>query len=122
MRDNPANGPDSAPVDVEQLREAAGGDEQLLRELVELQLGQITENIGKLEAAIEAGSVDEVRRVTHTTIGGSATCGMTAVVAPLRELERMARAGRLDGATLVLGRVREEFERTRLFLQENLKS
>ncbi|MEO8436119.1 MAG: response regulator [Pyrinomonadaceae bacterium] len=116
-----ATGADSAPVDTERLQESAGGDEQLLLELVEMQLTQMGENIEKLHLAIGASAADEVNRIAHTSVGGSAACGMVALVAPLQELERMAEGGRLAGADLMLDRVRKELERTRVFLKEYLK-
>jgi CheY-like chemotaxis protein len=116
-----STGDTTAPVDTERLQESAGGDEQLLLELVEMQLNQVKENIEKLRSAIEGGAAGEVARIAHTSIGGSATCGMVALVAPLQELERMAKAGELAGADVVLDRMSKELERTGLFLEEYLK-
>jgi PAS domain S-box-containing protein len=121
VRNSSSTGGTTAPVDMERLQESAGGDKQLLLELVEMQLNQVKENIEKLRSAIGDGAAGEVARIAHTSIGGSATCGMVALVAPLQELERMAKEGELTGADVVLGRVSKELERTGLFLEENLK-
>jgi hypothetical protein len=46
---------------------------------------------------------------------------MVALVEPLRALERMGRENQLAGAATVNAQVCQEFERVKLFLQENLE-
>jgi hypothetical protein len=47
---------------------------------------------------------------------------MTAMVAPLRELERMGREKQLSGAVALRAQVCLEFERVKLFLAEHLQT
>jgi two-component system, sensor histidine kinase and response regulator len=89
--------PNNAPVDVKRLVEASGGPEQL-RELIDLYLMQCAELIENLHTAIRSGAAQEVERLAHKCIGSSATCGMTALLPPLRELESLGRSGQLIGA------------------------
>jgi PAS domain S-box-containing protein len=109
-----------SPVDLECLWEASGGDEVEMRELMELYLHQTAEELANLDGAINAGLAMEVKRIAHTCIGGSATCGMRTIIASLRELEQMAGEGQLDGAVHLLEEVKREFDRIKLFLEENL--
>jgi hypothetical protein len=47
---------------------------------------------------------------------------MTAMVSPLRELERMGREKQLFGAAVLSAQVCTEFERVKLFLEEHLQT
>ena len=74
----------SPPVNIEQLDEASIGDEDLRQELIEIYLRQMSESLEKLRTAVKTNSLDEIKRLAHTLVSGSATCGMTAVVPLLR--------------------------------------
>jgi len=105
-----------APVDLERLHEAMGDE---VFEIVDIYLMQMSENLKRLKTAVEAGDAQEVNLVAHNCGGTSANCGMRAVVEPLRALETMARAGSLIGADILCAQVVKEFERTKLFIEEN---
>ena len=110
----------SAPVDMERLCLAMGEEPEEVQELVDLYLEQMEGSLKRLGAAIAVGDSDEVSMIAHNCLGVSANCGMVAVIAPLRELERMAREGLLTGAAQLGAQVDEEFRRVRVFLQEQL--
>ena len=112
---------DSSPVDMVRLLDAAGGDEELMQELVQIYLRQMTEDVEKLDAALAKNAADEVKRIAHTSVGGSATCGMTALVAPMQALECLGSEGQLANAAPLVAHAREELTRTKIFLQERLK-
>ena len=103
-------------VDMDRLTELAGGGDDDLRELVDLYLKQTAEQIEKLDAAIKAGAATEVRRLAHSCVGASATCGMQTLVAPLRELELFGDRGDLSDAPRPLKVVVREFGRIQQFL------
>jgi len=107
----------SPPVDMARLHEAMGDE---LFEIVDIYLGQMSENLEKLTAAIEAGNARELDLIAHNCAGTSANCGMVAVVQPLRELERMGRQGSLAGAEALGRQVLSEFQRVKVFLRDNL--
>ncbi|MFN2453212.1 MAG: PAS domain S-box protein [Pyrinomonadaceae bacterium] len=111
----------SPPVDMERLLDVANGDEELLRELIELSLQQVSDDVVKLRTAIEAEAADDVNRLAHTNVGGCATCGMDALSALMRKLEEMGQANQLAGAAAVVAEVEREFERTKTFLRDSLK-
>jgi two-component system sensor histidine kinase/response regulator len=110
----------SPPVDMEQLQDATSGDEDLMRELIELYLQQMSEGLEKLRSSAKAGAPDEIKRLAHTLVGGSAACGMAAVVPLLRELENTDYADLSFDALPVIIQLEEQFERIRAFLQESL--
>ena len=89
---------------------------------VEFYRTQMSEELNRLRTAIRLESTEEVIKVAHGCAGMNANCGMLAVVAPLRELERMAREGNMDDAELIADRVNLGFERIDLFLTTMLET
>ena len=108
----------SPPVDVERMRQMMGDDPEEVADILGVYLEQMSASLDRLVTAVETGDAAEVEMIAHNCVGVSATCGMSAVVAPLRELERMGRENRLAGAGRVGAQVGREYERVRLFLQE----
>jgi PAS domain S-box-containing protein len=107
------------PVDIEQLRDVSGDDEELMQELIELYLGQMSENIEKLKSAVRAENPVELKLVAHKSIGSSATCGMAAIVPALRDLERADYdTESLNDAKPLIVRVEKEFECIKEFLEK----
>ena len=120
---SPAAQQDEPAVDIERLIDIAGGAETaLLRELTDLYLRQTTEQIESLMVAVEAGAVREVERIAHKSAGASVTCGMNAIVPPLRELERQGHEGNLSGAAALVSQASKELERIRIFLNNRRRS
>ena len=105
-----------AAVDMERLNEMAGGDKDMLRELVDLFYKQTTKQLGQLEEAVRANKAEEVRHLAHSCKGASATMGMAPLAAIFFELEKMGRAAALKGADSLLADATREFKRTRDFL------
>jgi CheY-like chemotaxis protein/HPt (histidine-containing phosphotransfer) domain-containing protein len=108
------------PVDVERLRLALGEDPLEASDVLGVYLRQTSEGLERLIAAIESGDAGQVKLIAHDCAGVSADCGMTALVGPLRELERMGRDGQLAGAASLCARAGRELERVRVFLRESL--
>ena len=98
-----------APVDFEQLRDIAGEDEDLMVELSEMYLTQTRGILDDLKTALENGDAAEVKNLAHKAVGGSATCGMNAVVPFFRELETRGAAQNLDNAESVLAKAENAF-------------
>jgi PAS domain S-box-containing protein len=110
----------SPPVDVERMRRMMGDDPEEVADILGVYLEQMSASLDRLATAVESGDAAEVETIAHNCVGVSATCGMSAVVGPLRELERMGRENRLAGAGRVGAQVGREYERVRLFLRERL--
>ena len=104
------------PVDMERLSEMAGGDKDMLRELVDLFYKQTAKQLIQLEAAIRTNNAEEVRHLAHSCKGASATMGMAPLAAIFFELEKKGRAGALEGATTLFTDASSEYKRAQEFL------
>jgi len=89
-----------------------------VREILDLYLEQMESSLKKLNAAIAAGNASEVDLIAHNCYGSSANCGMIAMIAPLRDLERMGRENQLGGAADRVAEAEKEFERIKIYLRE----
>jgi len=105
------------PVDMDRMKDLTDGDADGLRELVEMFLKQTHKQFEQMEAAIQAGKADDVRRVAHSCAGASATLGMTHLVPKLRELEKLGASGALPNAAQLCGEARQEYARVQEFLK-----
>ncbi len=70
----------------------------------------MAEELVRLRNAIRTKSPDDLKNIAHGSAGMNANCGMTAVVAPLRELERMGTIGQLKDAERVANQVKIGFD------------
>ena len=107
------------PVDWVRFRDLAVGEEGL-RDVVTFYLAYAAEQLEAMRAAIAGGSVETVERLAHATAGSSATAGATALVPALLQLEQLAHAGCLDGATDLVDQAAAAFERVRECLVDEL--
>jgi CheY-like chemotaxis protein len=114
-------GESNSPVDIERMYLAMGDEPEELFDMLSVYLDQMTKSLEKLDLAIESGNASEVNLIAHNCAGANANCGMTALVAPLRDLEQMASENDLARAADLGAHIRKEFERVRRFLLENLE-
>ncbi|MEO8435987.1 MAG: PAS domain S-box protein [Pyrinomonadaceae bacterium] len=113
--------PTEAPVDLERLHDVMGHEPDEMFEILDVYLDQMSENIVKLEAAVASGDAGTVDLIAHNSFGTSANCGMVAVVASLRELERAGRAGDLENAMPLVELTKAGLDRIQVFLNQNLQ-
>ncbi len=106
------------PVDIARMYDEMGEEPEEFREILDLYLESMTRELRALEQAVESGSAEEVELIAHNCAGTSANCGMVAVVASMRELERAGREGQLAQAPVMLAVAKMEFERIQSFLAE----
>jgi CheY-like chemotaxis protein/nitrogen-specific signal transduction histidine kinase len=112
--------PEDQPVDMERLLDFTDGDPDNLRELITLYVTQTAEQLKQLQAAVQAGATQDVRRVAHSCAGASATCGMGRMVPLLRELERQGFEGALTNADQLCQEALQEFAAISHFLEAYL--
>jgi two-component system, sensor histidine kinase and response regulator len=112
---------EECPVDMRLLMEVSGDDPEGLREMVGLILSQLGDLIKKLSAAIQRGAAKEVTELAHEYVGASASCGMTAIVPSLQELERLGRSGFLSGAEQTLAEASDQVRQIENFLARYLQ-
>jgi PAS domain S-box-containing protein len=100
-------------VDLERLEAAANEDPAMLQELVDLYFAQAKDLMNGLRGAITAGSPKDVDHFAHKLVGASLACGMSAMVLPLRELERQGKEGHLTNAEALFAQTSRHLELTR---------
>jgi HPt (histidine-containing phosphotransfer) domain-containing protein len=103
---------------MEQLQSACDGDAKLMRELMDLYFTQADEIIAGLDKAIQQSDVAEVDHFSHKLAGSCLACGMSAPVAALRQLERNAKAGHLQGAPDWFAQVKTQLEAVRQYMRD----
>ena len=121
--ENPLPGAGGEPsVDFDQLRAASGDDPGFMQDLAKLYFDQASEIMAALVAALEKRSADDVDYLAHKLAGASLSCGMSGMVAPLRELETRGRKGDLTGAEGFMAQAAANLEIVRAAVQEYLRS
>jgi HPt (histidine-containing phosphotransfer) domain-containing protein len=100
----------------EELKESVGAD--YLEELLGVFLEEVPALIAQLQPALDAGDAGAFRRTAHSVKSNAATFGATRLSELARELEFMAREGRLGEIGTRLDVLREAFEHTAGALKE----
>jgi CheY-like chemotaxis protein len=108
-------------VDMERLMDVASGDAESMHQLVRMYLEQTPPKMAALEAAIQTGDAKAVKQHAHSVAGTSSSCGMVAVVAATRALEKMAYEENLTDAATTFAEARRQYERVKQFLETELK-
>ena len=111
--------PESPLVDLRRFYDLAGDSEGSVDELIRLYLTKTREQMGKLKAAIEAGTTDEVMRLAHTCAGAGGACGMGTIIEPLSQLEDLAEQGTLTGTPELHAEAAVELDRIAAFLERH---
>jgi HPt (histidine-containing phosphotransfer) domain-containing protein len=101
-----AGGGSGGPSRREALLDAAGGDEELARELAEVFLEEIPRRLSELRSAAGAGDSLGLQAAAHTLKGSASTLGFGDVAERARTIELRARDGTLNPSD-----AREEMER-----------
>ena len=114
--DATAIGGDWSLVDVVCLTDTASTPDKLKR-IIALYLRHTGERLEELKTAVEQESAGDVYTVAHKCLGSSRTCGMTAIIPALTELQRMGKAGDLDGAADQVNAAQEAFQKLKPFLE-----
>jgi HPt (histidine-containing phosphotransfer) domain-containing protein len=91
----------------------AGGDRQLLGELLGIFVEECPRHVQALRDAVAAADPDALMRAAHTLGGSLRVLGAAAASALVRSLEALGREGSLDGAAALLARLEPELERVR---------
>jgi CheY-like chemotaxis protein len=106
------------PVDMDRLMYFTDGNIANLRDIVDIYLQQTEKQFQQLTQAIHRGASGEIRALAHSCVGASATCGMVAVVGPMRELERLGHEGKVTEAPAALATSRAAFDQVRDFFTQ----
>ena len=96
---------------VKSLKELGGEDDpNLFRELVELFLTDARANVEKLTEALEQEDPTAMQRVAHTMKSSAANVGAMRMSRLCSEIEKLCRAGSIDGAQDLVVETRREFQ------------
>jgi signal transduction histidine kinase/HPt (histidine-containing phosphotransfer) domain-containing protein len=104
-------------VEMDRMTDLTDGNQDQLRELVEMYLKQTSKQLAQLETAIRDGNAGTVRQVAHSCAGASATLGMVHLVPRLRELEKLGASGTLPGAVEIFDQATHEYVQVQEFLK-----
>jgi histidine phosphotransfer protein HptB len=100
----------------EALKEAMGAD--FLPELIQTYFEETPQLLARLQASLSKKDCDSFRQAAHSIKSTSNSLGALEFGALARELEFMARAGNLDGASEKVGVLSAQFEAVHKALEE----
>lgn len=95
----------------EEVLERLDGDEELLREVVDLFLEQSRHQIRELQAALAAGEPAQIRHQAHSLKGAAAGLGAQALSHTAAQLELAGKKGELKEVPELLRALEKELER-----------
>jgi HPt (histidine-containing phosphotransfer) domain-containing protein len=104
------------PVEMDRLNDLTDGNQDSLRELVDMFFKQTTSQLAQIQTAIAAGNSNEVRRVAHSCAGASSTLGMMRLGRLMRDLEKAGAAGALTNAPSICEDAGREYAAIKVFL------
>jgi HPt (histidine-containing phosphotransfer) domain-containing protein len=106
--------PDSPPdFNKAEAVEHAGGDEELLKELLSVFLSEYPPLLAQIRDAIAQRDFRRLERVAHALKGAAGTVAASAASDAAQRLEIMGRTGDLTGATLVCTELEDTLRRLR---------
>jgi PAS domain S-box-containing protein len=111
-----ATADDSSIVDLVCLKDA-GSTPGKVKHIIELYLRHTGERLEELNTALKQQSANDVYAIAHKCLGSSRTCGMTAIVPALAELQRMGKARDLNGAADQFNAAQAAFQKLKPFLE-----
>ncbi|CAM2010877.1 ATP-binding protein [Acanthopleuribacter pedis] len=113
--------PDDEPrVELWRLREATGGDPDLIREMTELYLSEADRFLGLLQQSLEDDDVKKVREHAHAIKGSAANMGAVRVLDLSGQLENLAEKGSLDGSAGLFDQLKTESDADKAYLHDEL--
>jgi CheY-like chemotaxis protein len=98
------------------------GDEEMLAELLEVYLEDTPRIMGEIESAVEKKDAAALRFSAHSLKGMSANLSLMRVRETAYELEKIGTSGDLAKAKSVLGRLKEDINKTMDYINKYLKA
>lgn len=106
------------PIDLPALLRTTAGDEEFMRELIELFLADAPQRMMQLQAAVQAGVADDITSAAHNLKGSSGNLSAPGLQAVFAQLEKQGAAGQLTEVGELLQIAELELIRVREFLQK----
>ena len=84
------------------------GQPDIVREVLMLFAADVTPRVEAIARAADAGGGEPLRRAAHALKGAAATAGAQQLHGICRDIEEMAKSGRIDGLDAALAALRAE--------------
>ena len=108
-----------SPIDWARLNRMFCEDDDDLKGFLTSYIEKTSSEINKIRAAMNAGDVFEVEVLSHRCRGASANFGIRAMVAPMTQLEELAKEKSLSDAPRLLVEAEESFELVRMSIESS---
>jgi signal transduction histidine kinase/DNA-binding response OmpR family regulator len=105
------------PQTLEELREIAGDDTEILRELIDTYLEDAPQRLQTISEAIDKADAVLLRRTAHSLRSLSVTIGATPLAQICQQLEAMGQAGTTLSASTLVSQLKTEYQRVEAALQ-----
>ena len=105
--------------DKDELLERIGGNEKLLKELVEISFGQFEKLIVTLGYAVAEKNIEKIKSAAHTIKGASSGVCFNILTSLAKSIE-MLNESEMNSADNYLAKIREEWEIVKNILSKNL--
>jgi HPt (histidine-containing phosphotransfer) domain-containing protein len=99
--------------------ERLDGDEELLRDILEIYVEDVPRLIEKIKKAHEQNDAELVDREGHTLKGASANIGAPALRETAYQIEKAGKAGDLEGVDALIDRVEKDFDELKSVLAQS---
>lgn len=94
-------------MDIKELAENIGLDEDEYLELLELFLETTESNLNKLKSGVDASDAQQVVEASHTIKGSAANLGLEEIAEVAKGVEHNARQSSLEGAAEAVTNIKE---------------
>ena len=106
----------SSPIDMEDALARIGGDEDFLRELLELYVEDFSSRYVLLDKAVRGGDLKAVAELGHTIKGSSANLSLPSLRKQAFNLEKAGKNGDLGKARTSLAALGTVFRKLKVFI------
>ncbi len=110
------------PIDFDRLSASCGQDPQMIKEISQEYIAQAKTTLSEISEAIHQEDSDALQRLAHRLRGSSAICGMTAMAAPLTQLEELGKIQSLVPALTELKDAQTNLAHIESFLPKYIKN
>jgi len=108
----------SEPIDVALLREVTDDDSAFQRELASLFLSDVQRHLSVIAEEARQGDLEAVCQRAHSIKGAASHVGAHQLSSLAAKLESVSRAGDATASSVLVERVRSEFDQTKSFLEK----
>jgi HPt (histidine-containing phosphotransfer) domain-containing protein len=116
---NPETNGSTPTMDRKEVLERIGGDEDFLKELMEIYQQEFAEKTELLDKAIKEKNFEVIREAGHSLKGASANLSLPALREAAWEMEMAGKEQNLEQAKKALAKLKKEYQRLLAYLGED---